>query len=150
MSARKSERRRAARARARERSARARLIAHVEREFARWRCDARGWDVRAPLLLGVMQEFVMVARGSDRIAREATRQGVTGDRLALRAALLARVPCVVLSTGPVQSTARVAIIVDTSDTVIPTGERDGLPVTWVYDGDSIDTYRRVRALRGER
>lgn len=87
-------------------------------------------------------------RARIREAREA-RSRVTvlqGDRLAQRASQLAKLVPEVIDGVPVQSTARVAVIVETSNTVFAV-ESDRYPIAWVYDGDSIETYRRVVALR---
>lgn len=157
-------RRRAWRSRLRARARGARLDARtnraiaVERERSR-RAELARESVDTPIRVAAAIAELAERRRGDRwremyaaIVRAArgVRARVTvlqGDRLAMRAELLAcRVP-VVIDGVPVQSTARVASIVETSDTVIPTGPREGMPVTWVYDGDSIETYRRVVALR---
>ena len=67
---------------------------------------------------------------------------LSGDRLVERALLLA-----VLEPDEL-TTERVAAIVSTSDTVFEVSSGE-FPIAWVYDGDSIETYRRVVALRGE-
>lgn len=141
-----------------------RIDARVNRAIAVERERARRLDASAQRMAVAIAEVAERRRGDlvraaeCALIREVREERATvtvsqGDRLALRAKLLALMAPVVLDGVPLQSTARVAAIVETSDTVIPTGAgiaRDGreYPVTWVYDGDSIETYRRVRALQG--
>lgn len=84
---------------------------------------------------------------ADREARSPLHR-IDGDNLRRRAQLLAQLVPVIVDGVPVLSTARVAAIVDTSWTVFEV-RSDRYPIAWVYDGDSIDTYRRVVALRSK-
>ena len=139
--------------------------ARVNRAIAIERERARRLDASAQRMAVAIAEVAERPRGDlvraaeCALIREVREERATitvsqGDRLALRAQLLGRMTPVVLDGVPVQSTARVAAIVETSDTVIPAGarfDRSGreYPVTWVYDGDSIETYRRVVARRSK-
>lgn len=122
----------------------------VERERGR-RGDDMSLRVAAAIemLSGLSRGGLTTAyRERVRRAREA-RSRVTvlqGDRLAQRASQLAKLVPEVIDGIPVQSTARVAVIVETSATVFAV-DSDRYPIAWVYDGDSIETYRRVVALR---
>lgn len=166
MSAAKRARRRAWRSRLRARARGARLDARtnraiaVERERSR-RAELDGGNIDTPIRVAAAIAELAERRKGDRLrevygavvrASRDVRARVTvtqGDRLAQRAEWLAALDPVVIDGIPVQSTARVVAIVETSATVFAV-ESDRYPIAWVYDGDSIDTYNRVRALRGAR